>query len=266
MKNGNETQEEQVVDLEDETGIKGYTSQKSLAENVKSTLEYKYKYIYLTQIPTKMSVTEIKQLRQYNVYESENLKKEEKYENINFAKPIFLQEDKEKNLTGAEKGTVMHLCMQNLDFKKQYNINDIRDFVEELYEKHIITEKEKESVSIQKIYSYTQSNIWSELKEAKLIEKEKPFYIQIPAKDIYMKDIDGEILVQGIIDLYYINKNDELILLDYKTDYAKTKEELINKYKVQLDIYKKALEESLQRKVNKVYIYSLHKFGEIEVS
>ena len=100
----------------------------------------------------------------------------------------------------------------------------------------------------------------------KLIEKEKPFYIQIPAKDIYMKDIDGEILVQGIIDLYYINKNDELILLDYKTDYAKTKEELINKYKVQLDIYKKALEESLQRKVNKVYIYSLHKFGEIEVS
>ena len=266
LKNGNETQEEQVVDLEDETGIKGYTSQKSLAENVKSTLEYKYKYIYLTQIPTKMSVTEIKQLRQDNVYESENLKKEEEYENINFAKPIFLQEDMEKNLTGAEKGTVMHLCMQNLNFKKQYNINDIRDFVEELYEKHIITEKEKESVSIQKIYSYTQSNIWSELKEAKLIEKEKPFYIQIPAKDIYMKDIDGEILVQGIIDLYYINKNDELILLDYKTDYAKTKEELINKYKVQLDIYKKALEESLQRKVNKVYIYSLHKFGEIEVS
>ena len=266
LKNGNETQEEQVVDLEDETGIKGYTSQKSLAENVKSTLEYKYKYIYLTQIPTKMSVTEIKQLRQDNVYESENLKKEEEYENINFAKPIFLQEDMEKNLTGAEKGTVMHLCMQNLNFKKQYNINDIRDFVEELYEKHIITEKEKESVSIQNIYSYTQSNVWSELKEAKLIEKEKPFYIQIPAKDIYMKDIDGEILVQGIIDLYYINKNDELILLDYKTDYAKTKEELINKYKVQLDIYKKALEESLQRKVNKVYIYSLHKFGEIEVS
>ena len=72
------------------------------------------------------------------------------------------------------------------------------------------------------------------------------------------KENDENILVQGIIDLYYINKDNELILLDYKTDYVNNENELVDKYKVQLEIYKRALEKSLNRKVDKVYIYSLY--------
>ena len=66
--------------------------------------------------------------------------------------------------------------------------------------------------------------------------------------------------MQGIIDLYYINENDELVLVDYKTDYVENgkEAELIHKYNKQLELYKNALEESLNRKVNKVYIYSVY--------
>ena len=96
------------------------------------------------------------------------------------------------------------------------------------------------------------------MQTAKKIEREKPFYIQIPAKEIYQEDIEGEILVQGVIDLYYINQNDELILLDYKTDFVETEEQLLQKYKVQLEIYKRALEKSLGRKVDRTCIYSLY--------
>ena len=67
------------------------------------------------------------------------------------------------------------------------------------------------------------------------------------------------ILVQGIIDLYYINDKNELILVDYKTDYI-PKGKTVNleeKYRVQLDLYKKALENSLKRKVDKAMIYAL---------
>ena len=73
------------------------------------------------------------------------------------------------------------------------------------------------------------------------------------------------ILVQGIIDLYYINKDNELVLVDYKTDYVQKGEEqkLIDKYKEQLNLYKEALENSLERKVNKVLIYSTW-IGEVE--
>ena len=251
-----ETEEIQNIDIEETIGIKGYKVQKQLGEKVKNMLEYQYKYILETQLPTKMSVTEIKQKKQM-----------EKMEEIETELPIpqFLKEDINEKITPSERGTIMHLCLQKLDLKRKYDIQEIISFLNELEQKNLITEKEKESIKIEDLYNYTQSEIWKELKEAKIIEREKPFYIQIPAKEIYGEDLDGEILVQGIIDLYYITKDDKLVLLDYKTDYSKSREELINKYKTQLEIYKKALEESLKRKVDKVYIYSLSKWGEILV-
>ena len=99
-----------------------------------------------------------------------------------------------------------------------------------------------------------------ELKQAKIVEREKPFYINIPAKEIYEEDIEEDILVQGIIDLYYIDKNDNIVLVDYKTDYVeKGKEELlVEKYKEQLNLYKEALEKSLNTKVKNMGIYSLY--------
>ena len=84
-------------------------------------------------------------------------------------------------------------------------------------------------------------------------------FILMSAKEIYEEADQEKILVQGIIDLYYINKDDKLILVDYKTDYIKSgdEKELELKYKVQLELYKKALEEALGRKVDKAIIYAL---------
>ena len=81
-----------------------------------------------------------------------------------------------------------------------------------------------------------------------------------------METEDNEkILVQGIIDLYYINKNDELILVDYKTDYVKSKEELVNKYRTQINLYAKALEKALGKKIAKKEIFSIYLEEEIEI-
>ena len=98
--------------------------------------------------------------------------------------------------------------------------------------------------------------MWQEVRKAKLVEREKPFYTTVSTKDIYNNKNDEEILVQGIIDLYYINEQDELILVDYKTDYVTEENELIEKYSQQLELYKKALEEAFNKKVDKMYIYS----------
>ena len=69
------------------------------------------------------------------------------------------------------------------------------------------------------------------------------------------------------MDLYYIDKEDKLVLVDYKTDYIeKGKEnELIEKYKEQLKLYKETLESALQRKVDKMEIYSLYLNEEIDL-
>ena len=172
--------------------------------------------------------------------------------------PKFME--KKQKLTPTQKGTLMHLCIQKLDQAKEYTKEEIEQFIQDLYEKGIISEVEKNAVNRQAIYEYTKSALWQELKEAKEIHKEEPFYINLPAKTIYKEAEEKEnILVQGIIDLYYINKEDKLILVDFKTDHIQKGEEykLEEQYKVQIDLYKQALEEALHKKVDKAMIYAL---------
>lgn len=265
--------------------------EKESLEKIETILNYKYPNLIDTTIPTKTSVTAIKQLQNEKVNSNDSKSKnsksnKENKENIKkgynevgdiaiknieevteFAKPKFLIDTKEEKITSAKKGTLIHMCLQRLNEKVEYDINKINELIQELEMKKIITSKEAENINPNKILQFTKSNIWKELKEAKEIQKEKPFYINIPAKEIYKEETEENILVQGIIDLYYIDKFDKLKLVDYKTDYVENNNEkqLIDKYRNQLELYSKALEESFEKKVDKKYIYSVYLGKEIEV-
>lgn len=250
--------------------LENYEHNKNKLLDIKDKIECRYNFELAVTIPTKTSVTRIKQMENENInitFEELSDRDNIKCEEITFEKPKFLQDDKDVKITSAQKGTLTHLCMQKLNPKEEYDINKIKELVNSLQLKEIITEKEAEAINPYKILEFTKSNTWQELKEAKEFYQEKPFYINIPAKEIYNKNIDETILVQGIIDLYYIDKNDNLVLLDYKTDYVENgkEQELIKKYKKQLDLYKEALEEALNRKVDRVYIYSVWLGKEIEI-
>ena len=227
-------------------------------DNIKKVLSWKYKYNVLAKVPTKTSVSKLKEIKQKEEQDidlEELLLKEKvhKYET-----PSFMVKEN-RTITSSRKGTLVHLCIQKLDETKEYKEQDIKNLINELVNKEIILKEEAEQIPVTGLVKYVQSDLWKELKAAKEIHKEEPFYMLIPANRIdesYPKD--EKVLVQGIIDLYYINKNDELVLVDYKTDYVQKGEEqkLIDKYKEQLNLYKEALENSLGRKVNKVLIYS----------
>ena len=86
--------------------------------------------------------------------------------------------------------------------------------------------------------------------------REKPFMMGVPANELDSKFPKEEmVLVQGIIDAWFI-EGDELVLLDYKTDRVSEEKTLSDRYKVQLDLYKRALEAATLKKVKEVYIYS----------
>ncbi len=245
---------------------------------LKNELDFTYKYKSSTTIPSKTSITaiahkDIKKIKGTVITEEEYLnpiKSEDENEiefeknlseyeeEIKFEKPKFLSDD-EKEVTASKRGTIIHLIMKNLDFSKEYQLKDIEDLIETLKNKEIITGKEADSIDKNQILQFTKSEIWNELKNAKSYYKEEPFYINIPAKEIEDTDSDENILAQGIIDLYYITDEDKLVLLDYKTDFVKSGEEdiLINRHKDQLLLYRDALENSLNRKVDKIYIYSV---------
>lgn len=279
-----EQEEIDVVKILDE-----HKKDKEEIKKIEKILNFEYKHKLAITIPTMSSVTQIKQMQDnikgskvgkedkekavQKLDKSEFLKenkvgKEYKKEEmiITFDKPKFLKEDKEDKLTNAEKGTLVHLCMQHLNEKVEYNLEKIKELVEELERKEIITSKEKENINLYKILEFTKSNIWKEMKKAKKVYKERPFFINILAKEIYKEEIEEKILIQGIIDLYYINENDEIILVDYKTDYVERgkEQELIEKYKKQLELYCKAIEEANKKQVSRIYIYSVYLGREIE--
>ena len=234
-------------------------------EKIKKELSWKYEYDTSAKVPTKTSVSKLKEIKQNEEQDidlEELLSKEKTHK---YEIPSFMIKEKVP-ITNSRKGTLVHLCIQKLDEKKDYKEQDIKELIRKLVNKEIILNEEAEQIPIVGLLKYVQSDLWKELKEAKEVHKEEPFYMLLQANRIdetYPKD--EKVLVQGIIDLYYINKNDELVLVDYKTDYVQKGEEqkLIDKYKEQLNLYKEALENSLDRKVDKVLIYSTW-IGEVE--
>ena len=252
--------EEVVEQIDLKEKIEQILKNKSDEENKKSEqalkelLEWKYDYIVDTTLPTKSSVTKIKQEK----IKLEEILKGIESEEVEYKKsytPKFMQED--KKISSAEKGTLVHLCIQRLDERKDYELKDIQNMILNLVEKEIITQNEADAIDVNLIYQYTKSQLFEELRKAKEVHKEQPFYINIPAKDVVseVENSKKNILVQGIIDLYYIDKNDNLVLIDFKTDYISNepnaKEKILDKYKVQLEIYKTALEQALNRKTSK---------------
>lgn len=230
--------------------------------NLKKDLSFEYKYKVATTIPTKTSITAIahKSINEIKFSSAEDVIDEEEYmENeISFPIPKFLINEEEEKITAGKRGTIVHLCMKNLDFSKNYELQDIKELINSLVDKEIITLKEANSINVYQILQFTKSDIWQDLKQAKEYHKEEPFYINVLLKEIEDIEAQESVLAQGIIDLYYVDKDDRLVLLDYKTDFVKEEEEevLIKRHTPQLNLYKQALEDALNRKVDKVYIYS----------
>jgi len=223
-------------------------------EKIKEILNWQYKHQSIEGIPTKTSVSKLKEEREQEIQITQE--------------PKFINEEAKTKLTGAQKGTLIHLCLQKMRETEEYNLEKITELIEGLKDKEIITEIEAQNIDKEKLLEYTNSQLWTELKQAKEIHKEHLFYINIKASRIYNqinKEDDENILVQGVIDLFFIDKDDKLILVDYKTDYVQHENELVEKYKGQLDLYKEALEQSLDKKVDKMCIYSVYLNKLIEI-
>lgn len=74
------------------------------------------------------------------------------------------------------------------------------------------------------------------------------------------------VLVQGMIDAW-IEEEDGLVLIDYKSDRTgrNGEQQLIRRYRIQLEYYKRSLEQITGRQVKEAVIYSFHLGKEIRL-
>ncbi len=226
-------------------------------EKIDKMLNYTYKYAKDIELPTKTSVTALKEFENLKSYKENTSKEKEnsnkfKNENSKIKVPSFAVD---KEIKGARKGTIIHLILSKITNEK--NSDEVNKLIEKLISKNIITEEEKDAIDMKLIENYLASKLFKDILDAKEVKRETPFYLNINSNELF-EGTNEPILVQGVIDIYYISKEDKLILVDYKTDYIKEEKELVERYKSQLDLYKRALEKALNRKVDKECIYSTY--------
>ena len=169
-------------------------------------------------------------------------------------KPQALQSE-EDVLTGAQWGTLMHEAMQWLPLA-QYTQASLTKELDALVTKGTFTEEERNLLSDTSLYKFFSSNLGKRLINAKRIERELPFSMLFEGKRVYDTLEDGEnLFLQGIIDTAF-EEDGEWVLVDYKTDRVKSGEDLIKRYKIQMDLYKEALQRLTGMPVKACYIYS----------
>ena len=169
-------------------------------------------------------------------------------------KPQALQSE-EDVLTGAQWGTLMHEAMQWLPLA-QYTQASLTKELDALVTKGTFTEEERNLLSDTSLYKFFSSNLGKRLINAKRIERELPFSMLFDGKRVYDTLEDGEnLFLQGIIDTAF-EEDGEWVLVDYKTDRVKSGEDLIKRYKIQMDLYKEALQRLTGMPVKACYIYS----------
>lgn len=169
-------------------------------------------------------------------------------------KPMAIA-DAEEIVTGAQWGTLMHEAMQWLPVKT-YTQQSMTDMLDSLQAEGKFSDDERRVLSDRSLYTFFNSDIGKRLITSKRIERELPFSMLFDGNRVYPDVESGErLFLQGIIDTAFV-EDDQWVLVDYKTDRVKSGDELIRRYKIQMDLYKEALETLTNMPVKASYIYS----------
>ena len=225
-----------------------------------------YKCIDDTNIPSRISVSELKKKEQEekNLYENidnmsnielandDDIKIESK---SSFKMPNILSDDEDR-YTAVRKGILVHFILEHLDMSISSK-DELKKYIDSLVLSNTINENDKKYINITRIYNFLNSNIGVELKKAKKVFREYEFIL----KD----ESISRSIIQGVIDLFYIREDGKVVLVDFKTDRIFDEEVFTKRYKRQLDIYKEAIEKLLLYKVDRTYIYSFSMNKEIEI-
>ncbi len=227
--------------------------------HIRKILEYQYPKPDLISLPSKISVTEYKRLRDESDEISFPLYKETKLK-----EPAF--RNMEGNIRGASFGTLMHFVMQNMPYKEVRTRQEIRTYVDGLAAKRILSEEQAAAVDTEKLFRFWDGEMGFRIRRAERVYRETPFTQTVPASLLThdSKHKNERIVIQGIIDCFFFEK-DGIVLLDYKTDAPQPEKVLKERYQTQLECYAMALRQKYFSEISQKIIYLFANNGIIVV-
>ena len=165
----------------------------------------------------------------------------------------------------ALRGTAYHAVLEHIHFHEIHGLAEVKPVVDKLLEGGFLDQEAHDFINPKVIWNFLSSPLGKRMAKAQSegrIHKEQQFIIGIPAREMGLGDSDELVLIQGIIDAY-LEEEDGLVLIDYKTDHVPEGDPkqgakmLAERYRVQLDYYERALTQLTGKHVKERIIYSL---------
>ncbi len=237
---------------------------------IRGRLEYSYPYKCEQTLPSKIAVSRLFP-SVLDVDAVDLVRHEEKFTDI----PKFISADRQNEVTGAMRGTATHIFMQFCDFENAEK-NGVEIELARLCDRRYIDPAMAELVYIDKLKKFFSSKLYSEMKDAKKLHREKRFNIMLPASEFTGREelknelSDAKLLVQGVFDCLIERTDGTLKLIDYKTDTVSGNISVDEKmfkerYTTQLSYYKRACELMMRREIKEASIYSFGLDMEIRI-
>ncbi len=255
---GKKTAEENAVLQAVQAGLP--LPETSYRDAVEELLDWKYDARGLSDVPAKMTVTELK--RRFAEQEQDAVPLIRK-EQIDFRTPDFLRTEKKKGLTGMEYGTLMHSVMQHLDLNGDLTLTGITGQLDRMLLQEILLPEEREAVREKNIAIFFQSELGRRLCSAAEVYRELPFSRILPFRRVFPdrplpEKGEAQLFTQGVLDALFRGADGKLVLLDYKTDSDTDPARARKRYQLQIDLYSEAVEDILGEKPAEQYLYMLH--------
>ncbi len=234
-------------------------------------LSFSYPHPEMTKLPEKLSVSKLyPALLDEEEHEEVRLKLEaspKAAEKRGMLPEFIMGKPSDES---AKRGIATHSFMQF------FSIDGLREHGAErelkaLVEQGFLSSEDMERVRLPEILLFEKSALFREMKSAVSLYREFRFNTYLPAR-FFTDDkekrralADTEILVQGVIDCLYEDKNGSLHLVDYKTDRL-TRDELLDKslaakvlrekHELQLSYYAYAIKNIFGKEPEDIKIYS----------
>ena len=216
-----------------------------------AALSYRYPYAEQTAFPAKLTATQLKG-RAIDEEISENTTLPPRLRNL--CKPKFLAG--KTALTGAERGTALHLVMQDLDFFCEPDEQSVRAQIEAMRAQRKLTDEQANAVDVRAIVRFLRSDLAARMRKSKQVEREYRFSLLRPVRDFSSLDADDSVLLQGVVDCFF-EEDGELVVVDFKTDHVLRAQldERAEHYRPQLEAYSMALTRVMGKKVKEKVLY-----------
>ncbi len=188
----------------------------ALPEGLGERLGWRYPHMACADIPSKLTATQLKGREKDSEAAEHGVELSPAPPQTVLRRPVF---QGERPLTPTQRGTALHMVMQYLNYDRTGSFADIADEITRLVEGQYITPQQGNAVNPADILAFFRSELGLRLRRSPRVEREFKFSLLCPAADYYPEAPAGEeVLLQGVVDCWFMEEDGTATVLDFKTD------------------------------------------------